>query len=138
MTKIAVTYKNGEIFQHFGHTEDFKVYSIEDNCISDSGVINTNGQGHEALAVFLSSLGVTVLICGGIGSGAMEALSEQNIKVAAGVKGNCDAAVKDYLAGKLEYTSVPNCSHHHEHGHEKKDPPLSLENSFFKPVNTVH
>ena len=68
----------------------------------------------------------------------MEALSEQNIKVAAGVKGDCDAAVKDYLAGKLEYTSVPNCSHHHEHGHEKKDPPLSLENSFFKPVNTVH
>ena len=77
MTKIAVTYKNGEIFQHFGHTEDFKVYSIEDNCISDSAVINTNGQGHEALAVFLSSLGVTVLICGGIGSGAMEALSEK-------------------------------------------------------------
>ena len=66
MTKIAVTYKNGEIFQHFGHTEDFKVYSIEDNCISDSAVINTNGQGHEALAVFLSSLGVTVLICGGL------------------------------------------------------------------------
>lgn len=34
--RIAVTYENGEIFQHFGHTQEFKVYDVEDNKIISS------------------------------------------------------------------------------------------------------
>ena len=47
--KIAVTYENGEIFQHFGHTEQFKVYEAEDGKIVNSAVQSTNGQGHGAV-----------------------------------------------------------------------------------------
>ena len=72
--KIAVTYDNGEIFQHFGKTESFKVYEVEDNKVVSSEVIGSNGTGHGALAGLLAEQGVNVLICGGIGGGAQTAL----------------------------------------------------------------
>ena len=95
--KIAVTYENGQIFQHFGHTEQFKIYEIEDNTIISSQVIDTNGQGHGALAGLLKTLGADVLICGGIGGGAQMALADAGIKLYGGVSGSCDAAVEAYL-----------------------------------------
>ncbi|MBQ9644666.1 MAG: DNA-binding protein, partial [Lachnospiraceae bacterium] len=48
--RIAVTYENGNIFQHFGHTEEFKVYEIEDGKVVSAEVIDSNGSGHSALA----------------------------------------------------------------------------------------
>ena len=51
--KIAVTYENGEIFQHFGHTEAFKIYDIADGKVVSAEVVDTNGSGHGALAGFL-------------------------------------------------------------------------------------
>ena len=67
--KIAATYENGNIFQHFGHTEQFKVYDVEDGKIVSSEVIGTDGNGHGALAGVLGGLHVEALICGGIGGG---------------------------------------------------------------------
>ena len=116
--KIAVTYENGEVFQHFGHTEYFKVYVIEDGRVVSGEVIDTNGSGHEALAGFLASLSVSVLLCGGIGGGAQEALAGAGIEICSGVHGNADAAVEAYLRGELESAGV-NCDHHHEHGEEE-------------------
>lgn len=69
-TKIAVTYENGEVFQHFGHTKEFKFYTVEDKKIVDSEIVPTMGSGHSMLADFLLLNGVTVLICGGIGASA--------------------------------------------------------------------
>lgn len=117
--RIAVTYENGEIFQHFGHTEHFKIYEIDDNAIVNSTVVETNGSGHGALAGFLVSNGVNVLICGGIGGGAQMALAEAGIKLFGGVSGNADDAVKSYLADSLSYNPDVKCNHHdHEHGSE--------------------
>ncbi|MBQ5646233.1 MAG: DNA-binding protein, partial [Treponema sp.] len=65
--KIAVTYDNGQIFQHFGHTKQFKIYEIDNGTIVNSEIVDTNGQGHGALADFLSNHEVKTLICGGIG-----------------------------------------------------------------------
>lgn len=113
--KIAVTYDNGIIFQHFGRTESFKVYEIENNAIVSSEIIISNGSGHGALAGVLANNSVNVLICGGIGVGAQTALSEANIEVYAGVDGNCDAAVESYLKGELISTGV-NCDHHEQDG----------------------
>ena len=115
--KIAVTYENGQIFQHFGHTEQFKVYEIEDNTIISFKVIDTNGQGHGALAGLLKTLGADVLICGGIGGGAQMALADAGIKLYGGVRGTCDAAVEAFLANNLSYNPNVKCDHHdHEHG----------------------
>ena len=115
--KIAATYENGQIFQHFGHTEQFKIYEIEDGKVVSSKVVDTNGSGHGALAGFLMMNGVDTLICGGIGGGAQMALKGFGIKIHGGVQGDADAAVEALLAGTLEASDAPNCSHHdHHHG----------------------
>ena len=115
--KIAVTYLNGQIFQHFGHTETFKVYEIEDNKIVNSEIVGSNGQGHGALATLLSSHAIDVLICGGIGGGAQMALKSAGIQLFGGVSGAADAAVDAYLKGELRFNPNVKCNHHgHEHG----------------------
>lgn len=115
--KIAVTYEDGKVFQHFGHSEQFKVYDVEDGKVVKSEVIGTNGQGHGALAGLLRQGNVDVLICGGIGGGARNALAEAGIKLFPGAQGDADAQVQAYLAGELNYDPDTVCSHHeHEHG----------------------
>ena len=113
--RIAVTYEDGNIFQHFGHTETFKVYEVEDGKIISSSIIGSNGTGHGALAGLLNDKGIDVLICGGIGGGAQAALSEREIELCAGASGDADEAVKAYLRGELENTGA-KCDHHGE-GH---------------------
>ena len=114
--KIAVTYENGNVFQHFGHTEQFKVYEVEGGKVVSSQVIGTNGTGHGALATLLADLGVDTLICGGIGGGAQAALAQAGIKLYGGVSGSADGAVKDLLSGNLGYDPDVHCDHHGE-GH---------------------
>lgn len=116
--RVAVTYENGEIFQHFGHTEAFKIYDVEDGKVVSSQVVSTNGSGHGALAGVLSSLKADVLICGGIGGGAQAALAEAGIKLYGGASGSADEAVESYLAGKLDFDPNVHCDHHGEHHHE--------------------
>ncbi len=114
--KIAVTYENGEIFGHFGHTKQFKVYETENGKILSSKVVDTNGSGHGALAGMLSALDIDVLICGGIGGGAQMALSNAGIKLFGGVQGDADKAVEAYLNDALQYDPEAKCDHHdHEH-----------------------
>lgn len=115
--KIAVPYENGAIFQHFGHTQQFKVYLIENGEITGSEIADTNGSGHGALAQFLSHLAVDALICGGIGAGAQNALAGAGIKLYGGVSGEADAAVRALLAGSLAYNPDVRCDHHDHEGH---------------------
>lgn len=115
--RIAVTYENGMIFQHFGHTKQFKVYDVEDGKIVKSEIISTNGSGHGALAGMLSLLKTDVLICGGIGGGAKTALSNAGIKLYGGANGNADDAVNAFVAGNLAFDPNVHCDHHdHKHG----------------------
>ena len=114
MKIIAVTYENGQVFQHFGHTEQFKLYEVADGKVTASRVVDTNGSGHGALAGFLAAHQVDTLICGGIGGGAQQALTEAGIRFYAGVSGDADRAVAALLAGELAYTAAATCDHHHE------------------------
>lgn len=114
--KIAVTYDNGNIFQHFGKTEFFKLYEVENNQVVSSEVISSNGAGHGALAELLGNQSVDLLICGGIGGGAQTALADAGVEVCSGVQGDVDQAVEAYLKGELVSAGV-NCDHHHEEGH---------------------
>lgn len=116
--KIAVTYENGQIFQHFGHTEQFKIYEVEEGKVINSTVVSTNGSGHGALAGFLSELKVEVLICGGIGAGAQVALANEDIELYGGVSGDADKAVEMFVSGELSYNPDVQCNHHHEDGHD--------------------
>ena len=114
--RIAVTYENGEIFQHFGHTEQFKIYDVEDGNIISSEVMDAGGSGHGALAGFLSALKVDVLICGGIGGGAQMALSDAGVRLYGGVSGSADVAAEALVAGELDFNPNVRCDHHDHHG----------------------
>ena len=115
--RVAVTYDNGNVFGHFGKTEQFKVYDIEDGKVVNSQILGTNGEGCGALAGILNIADVDALICGGIGGGAVNAIEEAGIKLYAGASGSADAAVDALIAGTLEAIGEANCDHHdHEHG----------------------
>ena len=115
---IAVPYQNGEIFQHFGHTEAFKLYGVQDGTVVTTQIAETGGSGHGALAGFLREKGVTDLICGGIGGGARTALAQAGIRLYPGVTGEADKAAEALLAGKLAYDPETACAHHdHGEGH---------------------
>ncbi len=113
--RIAVTYENGEVFQHFGHCGQFKLYDAEDGKIVSEQVVDTNGSGHGALAGFLQAAKVDALICGGIGMGAQMALADAGIKLYAGVQGQADEAAKALAAGTLKYDPDAHCDHHGHH-----------------------
>lgn len=115
--RIAVTYENGMIFQHFGHTESFKFYDVEEGKVVSSQVVDTNGTGHGALATLLADNRIEVLICGGIGGGAQMALAEAGIKLFGGVSGEADKAVEALIHNNLEFNPDVKCNHHGE-GHE--------------------
>ena len=120
--RIAVAYENGQVFQHFGHSEQFKLYDFEDDKLTESRIINTNGSGHGLLAGLLQEQKVNVLICGGIGMGAQMALADAGVKLYAGVQGSADEAAFALAAGTLDYDPDARCDHHEHHdgecGHE--------------------
>lgn len=113
--RVAATYEDGQIFQHFGRTQQFKFYDTEDGRVIDSQIVGTNGAGHGALAGFLKDNKVDTLICGGIGGGAQAAMKEVGITIYGGVSGNTDEAVQQLLDGSLEYNPDVVCSHHEGH-----------------------
>lgn len=117
--RIAVTYENGAVFQHFGHTEHFKLYDVENGTVVSARIVDTNGRGHGALAGFLAENQADVLICGGIGGGAQTALSEAGIRLYGGVSGSADEAVASFLSDTLSFDPEVRCNHHDkEHGGE--------------------
>ena len=116
--KIAVTYENGNVFQHFGRTRQFKLYEVENGAIQSERILEGDEAGHSALAAQLEQAGVDTLICGGMGEGARMALAQMGVAVHAGVQGSADEAVRALLAGTLQATASATCDHHgHEHGH---------------------
>ena len=115
--KIAVTYENGRVFQHFGHTEQFALYDVQDGEIIGCETLGTNGTGHGALAGFLKDNGADILICGNIGQGAKDALQSAGIRLIAGAAGDTRKAVQDFLAGTLVHDPSVKCNHHHQAGH---------------------
>ena len=114
--RIAIPYENGEIFLHFGRSERFKLYDVENGAVTSSQVVGADGNGHGALAGFLKAAGTDALICGGIGAGARTALQEAGIRLYAGVNGSADEAAKALAEGKLQYDPDARCDHrgHHE------------------------
>lgn len=112
--KLAITYDNGQVFQHFGKSKQFKIYDIQDGKVGASMVTDTNGQGHGALAGLLRGLGISAVICGGIGPGAIEALGSLDITVIPGITGDVDKAAQDFVEGKLVPNTEALCNHHHD------------------------
>ncbi|MBR6203724.1 MAG: NifB/NifX family molybdenum-iron cluster-binding protein [Candidatus Methanomethylophilaceae archaeon] len=113
--KIAVAYDNGEVFQHFGRTESFKIYDVEDGKVVSSKVVGNGGQSHGGLVQVLLENKVDTFICGGIGGGARQMIESYGIRLLPGANGSADACVDALLNGSLDYDPETEC-HHHEGG----------------------
>ena len=116
--KIAVPYENGEVFQHFGHATQFMLYTAEDGKPLAHELLSLDDPAHEAVAGLLHARGVELVICGGIGDGARQALEQAHLLLCSGVSGGADEAVKRFLNGELDYSTGTTCDHHHEEGEE--------------------
>ena len=124
--KIAVPYSDGQVFQHFGKSEQFKIYDTIDDEIISSEIVDTSGSGHSALADFLKEKGAGVRICGGIGVGAVTALQNAGIQILGGAEGEADKCVEEFLGGRLHFgasgcaSCSSSCGHHHGDGDEEE------------------
>ncbi len=101
--RIAVTYDDTEVYQHFGDTSYFKIYDVQDGKVVKSELVPTGDVSHAALVGFLAERGVDTLICGGLGEKAFRLLIGAGIKVYGGAKCDTDIAVQNLLDGKLTY-----------------------------------
>lgn len=116
--KVAVTYDNGKVFQHFGKTSQFLVADIEGEDVRNEQILSTNGSGHGALAVLLKQWNVDTLICGGIGQGAVNALNEQGVSIIRGIDMDARMALQAFAHHALADDPSILCTHHdHEEGH---------------------
>ena len=110
--KIAVPYENGEVFPHFGHAAEFKIYMAEDFKPIESEIVKIEDASHEAAAGYLKKRGVDLLICDGIGDGAREAVEAAHILLCSNVSGKADEVVEQFLDGSLDFTTGSSCEHH--------------------------
>ena len=118
---IAIPYDNGQIFQHFGHTKQFKLYQVQDGKILFSALRDTGSAGHGALAAFLREAGADAVICGNIGGGAREALAAEGIRLYPGVTGGTDQAAEALAADALVYDPDTLCEHHKGEEHHCRE-----------------
>lgn len=111
--RIAVPFDNGQIFQHFGKSECFKIYDTTSVFVLGSEVVETAGMAHAhgSLAEFLKEKGVQIIICGGIGEGAITALTEAGIQVLTGAQGEADEIVKACLKNEIKLNTQSTCGH---------------------------
>ncbi len=119
--KFAVTCENNEVFQHFGHTPEFAVFETDGDKIVSETRLSCGTTGHGALAGLLSEGGIELLICGGIGGGAINALAQAGIQVVGGAEGPVRSVAEDYLTGKLVVREDYHCNHHHNGEHNCHD-----------------
>ncbi len=117
--KIAVTCENNCVFQHFGHTPEFAVFETLPGKIISECRLATGENGHGALATLLASENIDLLICGGIGGGAINALTKAGIEVVGGASGNVREVAEAFVNGSLQVRSDFHCNHHHndDEGH---------------------
>lgn len=119
--KIAVTCENEQVFQHFGHTPGFAVFETEAGQIINEKRVSSGDSGHGALAGLLAEEKIDLLICGGIGGGAVNALTGFGIHVVGGAEGNVREVVEALLNGTLKVREDFHCNHHHGEGHTCHD-----------------
>ena len=118
--KIAITYdkETGNVFQHFGKTQFFKIYQIQDGKIVSSEVIDNGGNGHHEPPPYLKNLGIETLILGNRGQGAIDAIAASGLKEMPGITGNADNAAELFAKGELKPNFTAKCSHHGEHNND--------------------
>ena len=102
--KIAVSYKDGEIYEHFGHAEQFAIYEFNGMDVENSTkrlIDVTALHGHEAMAQRMKDEGVDAVLCGNMGAAAKALLLSMGIVPVVGYCGDADTAAELLILGRL-------------------------------------
>lgn len=116
MMKIAVAGEGRDVTEHFGHCDLFLVYDVENGGIVKEQSVPNPGHRPGFLPNFLADMGVSVIISGGMGGGAVDIFNERNVEVVTGASGDAKTAVQNYLKGELKSTG--SVCHEHRHHDE--------------------
>jgi predicted Fe-Mo cluster-binding NifX family protein len=111
--KIAIASDQGSVTGHFGHCENFQIFTADNGNILEKSIVPNPGHKPGFLPVFLHEQGVHVIISGGMGGGAEDLFNEKGIEVVIGVQGACDTIAHQYLQGELKSTG--SICHDHQH-----------------------
>lgn len=112
--KVAVPTRGLAIDDHFGHCEAYTIFSINENNEIESTETLPAPQGcgcKSNIASLLQEMGVTVMLTGSMGNGALNVLNNQGIEVLRNNTGDARNAVEQYLKGELK-DSGEACNHH--------------------------
>lgn len=115
--KIAIPTRNNVVDDHFGHCEYYTIFTIDDNnqVANSQFMASPEGCGCKSdIAPLLNKMGVSLMLAGNMGAGALHTLNASGIEVMRGCGGDVNQVVKDYLAGKIEDSGV-GCETHEEH-----------------------
>jgi predicted Fe-Mo cluster-binding NifX family protein len=119
MMKIAVPVRDGLIDDHFGHCKEFSIFRVEgQSLIVEPSIPSAEGCGCKSdIALVLAHAGVTHLVAGNMGQGAVNVLAAQGIAVVRGASGEASVAAEAFVKGALK-DSGKGCEGHGEAGHE--------------------
>lgn len=115
--KIAIPTRNNVVDEHFGHCEYYTIITVDDDhkIVSSQFMASPEGCGCKSdIAPMLSRMGVSLLLAGNMGAGALHTLNANGIEVVRGCNGQVNMIVEDYLAGKIQ-DSGEGCQQHEEH-----------------------
>ena len=102
--KVAVSYRDGEIYEHFGHAETFAIYDFDLNNMDNSTkkLIDVRDlSGHEAMVERMRAEGVDAVLCGNMGAAAKAQLLSCGIVPVIGYCGDADTAAELLILGRL-------------------------------------
>ena len=114
--KIAIPTRNGHVDDHFGHCAEYTIVDISDNkIVSQQTLPSPQGCGCKSnIASTLQQMGVTMMLAGNIGSGAIEKLNAHNIRIIRGCSGTIEDTIAAFIAGTLTDSGL-TCAHHECH-----------------------
>ncbi len=110
---IALPSRDGKIDDHFGHCAYFTLVEVADEkIVSTRRFDSPEGCGCKSgVAPLLAEAGVTLMLAGNMGQGAVNVLAANGIAVVRGCSGSIDDAVALYLRGELS-DNQQICDHH--------------------------
>lgn len=111
--RLAIATDGKNVSEHFGHCEGFQLYQIEDGKIIQSKFVKNPGHKKGFLPAFLADIGVSAIISGGMGKGAIDIFNERGIDIFTGAQGENDDIAKSFADGTL--VSTGSICHQHLH-----------------------
>lgn len=116
--KIAIPTKGKNVDSHFGHCEFYSIFTVNPDYKIEKEEVLPSPQGcgcKSNIAAILQGLGVTVMLAGNMGTGALNVLKSHGIDVFRGCSGDVRLVAQAFINGEVKDSGI-SCSQHEAHG----------------------